>query len=59
MSTPETEVKTAVSTEVHSVESRLTALETAAKTWYEKHVTAIAATLAAAVALLAGHLFWR
>jgi hypothetical protein len=59
MSTPEADVKAAASAEVASLTSRVTALETAAKTWYEKHVTVIAAALSGAVCLLAGHLFWR
>jgi len=41
------------------LEARIAALESEAKTWYEKHVTVIAAGLSAATALLAGHIFWR
>jgi hypothetical protein len=42
-----------------TLEQRVTALEASAKTWYEKHVTVIAAVLSGATCLLAGHIFWR
>ena len=55
MSTPQTEIKTAVATEKASIESRISALEAKTKSWYEKHLPLLAGIAGLAVGLLAGH----
>jgi len=55
MDTPITEVKTAVATEKATLDSRVTALEVQAKSWYEKHLPLLAGIAGLLVGLLAGH----
>jgi hypothetical protein len=55
MSTPENDVKVAVQTETKTLETRITALEAQAKSWYEKHLPLLAGVAGLVVGSLTGH----
>jgi hypothetical protein len=57
MSTPASEVKSAIATEKATLESRVAALEASAKTWYEKHLPLLAAIGGAVIGGFATHIF--